>query len=201
MQDAFLGATWAGQVGFSSESLCSLHDLNRRFLDLAGSRADDWQVLSSQLAPLTTVQRAAAAACPYALFDLCFHDGDHWQARFAGAEPWRIADEPVADPEIARFAQLALLFAWHLATTSRLAAQLMLGMSERTVIAFNGVTMARLTELAAGEARFLKARWRDSGLYWGALVHAVSRADAINLRRVQLFGLQLAGAARLSTSV
>lgn len=199
MQDAFLGAMWAGQVGFSAESLCSLHDLNRRFLDLAGSRADDWQVLSSQLAPLTTAQRAAAAACPYALFDLRFHDGDHWKARFAVADPWRVADEPAADFEIARFAQLALLFAWHLATTSRLAAQLLLGMSERTVTEFNGVTMARLTELAAGEARYLKARWRDSGAYWGALVHAVSRADTINLRRVQLFGWQLAGAARLAS--
>ena len=82
MQDAFVGS-WARQPHLSPEMLGSLHDLNHRFLDLIGARAGDWQLsgalelpgdASGQVAPLSAAQRAAAANCPYALFDLRFHD-------------------------------------------------------------------------------------------------------------------------------
>jgi hypothetical protein len=205
MQEAFLSG-WARQPHISADMLRSLHDLNHRFLDLIGAGAGNWCLperlrlpgeVSSQVAPLSAAQRAAAANCPYALFDLRFHDGEHWQARLGGAGHWRVADEAVIEDDTATFVRLALFYAWHVASITKLAAQLLLGMNEQTAAAFRGVTLNCLPALVASEARNLSARWCTSNAYWSALVCAASRPDAARLRRVQLFGLQLAAAARL----
>jgi hypothetical protein len=204
MQDAFIGG-WSRQPSFSVEVLAPLHDLNLRFLDLAGAHAGGWRTsgalelpagASERLAPLTASQRAAAAHCPYALFDLRFHDEAHWNARLHGAAQWRVADDG-APEDAANFVRLALFYAWHVATTTRYAAQLLLGMSERTAIAFRATTLNCLPTLVASEATNLSARFLNSGAYWSALVSAAVRRDENKLRKVQLFGLQLAAAALL----
>jgi hypothetical protein len=205
MQDAFVGG-WTRQSHFSLEMLDSLRDLNHRFLDLVGASVDDWRLsrklelpgdASGLVAPLSAAQRAAAASCPYALFDLRFHDDEHWRARLTKVGHWRVADETMAEDETANFVRLALFYAWHVASTAKLAAPLLLGMNEPTAAAFRGVTLNSLSALVASETVHLTARWCTSDAYWGALVRAASRADAARLRRVQLFGLQLAAAARL----
>jgi hypothetical protein len=205
MQEAFVGG-WAPQPHFSVETLGSMHGLNHRFLDLIGAPAGDWPLpgrlklpgeVSVQVAALSAAQRAAAANCPYALFDLRFHDDEHWRTRLGKAEHGRIADEWLREDDTVNFVRLALFYAWHVASTANLAGQLLLGMSELTAAAFRGVTLNRLPALVAGEVDTLTARWCTSGAFWGALVRAASRADAARLRRVQLFGLQLAAAARL----
>jgi hypothetical protein len=203
MQDALFGS-WARRSHFAG--LAPLHDLNHRFLDLVGSRAGGFrqrdnlrlpEEAAARVTPLTTAQRAAAASCPYALFDLRFHDDDHWRSRLGLAGEWRVADEGAVERDIADFVRLALFYAWHIATTTRLAAQLILGMNEHTVAAFRGVTLNCLPALVASEAANLTARWSDSDVYWPALLYAASRADVTRLRRIQLFGLQLAAASRL----
>jgi len=205
MQDAFVGG-WRRQPHFSLEMLDSLRDLNHRFLDLAGASADDWSLsrklelpgrASGLVAPLSAAQRAAAANCPYALFDLRFHDEEHWQARLTKTGHWRVADETMAEDEWANFVRLVLFYAWHVAATARLAAPLVLGMNEQTAAAFRGVTLNTLPALVASETVHLTARWCTSDAYWSALVRAASHTDAARLRRVQLFGLQLAASERL----
>lgn len=205
MQDAFIGS-WARQPHLSVEMLGSLHDLNHRFLDLIGARAGDWRLpgalhlpaeVSGQVAPLSAAQRAAAANCPYALFDLRFHDTAHWRARLVGAGQWRIADATVVDDDIASFVRLALFYAWHVASTAKPAAELLLGMNTHTAAAFRGARLNGLQALAASETANLTARWSTSGAYWSALMGAASRADTARLHRVQLFGVQLAAAACL----
>jgi len=205
MQEAFVGG-WARQPHFSVETLGSVHDLNHRFLDLIGAPAGDWSTtgrlklpgeVSAQVAPLYAAQRAAAANCPYALFDLRFHDDEHWRTRLGKVDHWRIADESLPEDDTVNFVRLALFYAWHVAATANLAGQLLLGMSELTAAAFRSVTLNRLPALVAGEVDTLTARWCTSGAFWGALVRAASRKDEARLRRVQLFGLQLAAAARL----
>ena len=93
---------WSRQPSFSPEVLAPLHDLNLKFLDLAGAHAGGWRTsgalglpggVSERLAPMTASQRAAAANCPYALFDLRFHDEAHWRTRLRGAAEWRVADQ------------------------------------------------------------------------------------------------------------
>jgi hypothetical protein len=205
MQEAFFGS-WARQPHFAGELLAPLQDLNHRFLDLVDSRAGDWRQADSlrlpgeatgRVAPLTAAQRAAAASCPYALFDLRFHDDEHWRSRLAMTGQWRVADASAAEEDTVAFVRLALFYAWHVAATTRLAAQLLLGMTEHTAGAFRGLTLNCLPALAASESANLSARWSESDVYWGALMCAASRTDATGLRRIQLFGLQLAAAARL----
>jgi hypothetical protein len=197
MQDAFL---WARQASFSAQTLASLHELNHRFLDLAAAHSEscgDLKMSKETAAPIASLPqeaRAAAAACPYALFDLRFYDDAHWRVRLG--ESWRIADAPAVADDVAAFTPLALFYAWHLASTPRLGAQLCLGMAESTAAAFRAASLDRLPALAASEAVHLSARWSTSTFYWTALASAAARGDPRRLRRVQLFGLQL-GAARL----
>jgi hypothetical protein len=205
MQDANVSG-WHRESPVSDGMMGSLRELNHRFLDLAGACSGEWICagrealppdLAGRVAPLSAAQRSAAASCPYALFDLRFQDEGHWRPRLQHGAAWRVADEPAGNRATLDFVQLALIYAWHLASTAKLSAQFILGMDERTADAFGRITINHLPALAAAEAANLSARWRDCGAYWRALVHAASRPDAAGLRRVQLFGLQLAAAARL----
>jgi hypothetical protein len=197
MQDDFL---WTRQGSLPAQTLASLRELNRRFLDLAAAHSDrpgDLQMQKETAAPLAGLSqeaRAAAADCPYALFDLRFHDDAHWRARLA--DSWRVADQAAVAEDVTAFTRLALFYAWHLASTPKPGAQLCLGMAEPTAAAFRAASLDRLPALAASEAVNLSARWSKSTFYWRALAAAAARGDPRRLRRVQLFGVQL-GAARL----
>jgi hypothetical protein len=205
MQDAYIG-NWAPESHLSAEHLNSMRDLNHRFLDLAGARADAWAAagrsgtiagLSLKVAPLSRSQRAAAANCPYALFDLRFEDDEHWQGRLSEAAAWQVAEDPSVDVETIDFVRLALFYAWHLASSAGLAAHLLMGMRSETANAFRRVTVDRLPALVVTEAVNLTARWSGCSAFWSALIGAAARADATVLRRVQLSGLQFAAASRL----
>ena len=205
MQDAYVGS-WAQESHLSTERLESLRDLNHRFLDLTAARANEWvprgealleSSLAAQVVPLSAAQRAAAAGCPYALFDLRFQDDGYWRLRFQNSASWRVADESVVDEDTVGFVRLALFYAWHVASGAALAAQLLLGMNGSTAAEFRRISVNRLPALAVTEAVNLSARWSDCTAYWSALTGAASRADPKALRRVQLYGLQLAAVARL----
>src|SRR5208282_5227896 len=70
--------------------LVSLRELNRRFLGLAGSLGRGTPLL--RVAGLSEAQRAAAANCPYALFDVRFEDEPHWVLRLHTPPAWHVAD-------------------------------------------------------------------------------------------------------------
>jgi hypothetical protein len=193
MQDAFVGS-WAQDSHLIAEVLGSLRDLNHRFLDLAAARTE-WAV--GQVAALSPAQRAAAAGCPYALFDLRFQDDGYWRLRLQASGSWRVADEPGVDDATVGFVRLALFYAWHVASGAGLKAQLLLGMNGNTAAAFRHTPLNQLPSLVATEAVHLSARWSGCTAYWSALTAAAARADPSVLRRVQLYGLQLAAAAWL----
>lgn len=199
MQDAHI---WTPQANFSAEHLASLRDLNLRFLHLASARgAADLrlpQEPAERLAGLSAAQRAAAADCPYALFDLRFGDPAHWRTRLGADASWRIADEPRIDPDVAGFVRVALFYAWHVASTPRLEARLWLGMAGATAASFRSVSLPCLDALVASEAVNLSARWCTSAFYWSALACAAACEDSRRLRKVQLFGLQLGAACLLA---
>jgi hypothetical protein len=194
MLDTFVGG-WAQESHLSAETLGSLRDLNHRFLDLAAARTD-WP--GGRVAPLSAAQRAAAAGCPYALFDLRFQDDGHWRLRLQSYGSTTVADESAVDDETAGFVRLALFYAWHVASAPGLKAQLLLGMNDGIAAAFRRITVNQLPALAATEAGHLTARWSGCTAYWSALTAAAARAEPRVLRRVQLYGLQLAAAARLT---
>jgi hypothetical protein len=171
----------------------SLAELNRRFLDLEWTRAR----LGRGLAGLSAHARAAAADCPYALFDLRFQDGEHWQSRLQPIGTWAVADLPPVDFEAADFVRQALFYAWHCVTSARSSARLVFGMSERTAEAFAATTVSRLAALAPAETRELAVRWGHCERFWSALVTAAERHDDSRLRRIQLSGIQLGAAVQL----
>jgi hypothetical protein len=107
MQEAFIGS-WARESHLSAEILGSLHDLNHQFLDLAAVRAG-W--VAARVAALSPAQRAAAAGCPYALFDLRFQDDGHWRLRLQNLGRWCVADESAVDDDTVSFVRLALFYA------------------------------------------------------------------------------------------
>jgi hypothetical protein len=205
MQDAYVGG-WARESHWSAGILESLRDLNHQFLDLAAARTG-W--VAGQVAALSAAQRAAAAGCPYALFDLRFQDDRHWRERLQSLRSWYVADESAVDDQgdnqaddqgdnsTIGFVRLALFYAWHVASSEGLKAQLLLGMNGGTAVEFRRITVNQLPTLAATEAKHLSARWSGSATYWNALTAAALRTDLRALRRVQLHGLQLAAAARL----
>ncbi len=181
---------WNRESPPTGEMMRSLRELNCGFLELKGVGAD-------RLAALSAAQKTAVANCPYALFDLRFFDDGHWQRRVQSARAWRVADAPPVDDDVAAFAQLALFYAWHVAASARTSARLLLGMHERTAAAFGNITVDRLPALALTESANLAARFRHCESYWSALVEAATSSDRASLRRVQLYGLQLAVAAQL----
>jgi hypothetical protein len=195
MHEAFIG-NWTQQSHVSPTHLTSLRGLNSRFLDLAGTGLLA-QGLARRVASLLPVQRAAAANCPYALFDLRFGDDLYWRERLRTIGTWRIADEPKVQADTVEFVQLALFYTWHLASSTGLAAHLLLGLHGDTAEVFRGIAVDALPSLALAEAPNLTARWSGCSSYWSALIGAAARPDAAALRRVQLSGLQLAAAAQL----
>jgi hypothetical protein len=195
MQHAYIG-DWAQQPHLSVEHRSSMHGLNRRFLDLAGKGVLA-PGLGAQVASLSSSQRAAAADCPYALFDLRFQDDAHWLSRLQTTGTWQIADAPNADEDTVDFVRLALFYTWHLTSSAGLAAHLLLGMHANTADAFRRVSVDVLPALAATEAPNLTLRWSQCHAYWSALISAAARPDPAALRRVQLSGLQLAAAVQL----
>ncbi len=197
MRDAIVGSLSQESL-LSSEIRASVRGLNHRFLDLVASAEPGRSIsLAGKLAPLTSAQRAAAAGCPYALFNLRFEDEVHWRSRLQNAAPWRVEDESFIDDAAANFAQLALFFAWHAAARAGLAAQLLLGMNGGTAAAMRRLSVSNLPALVATEAPNLRPRWSECGAYWSALTGAARRDDPAALRRIQLSGLQLAAAACL----
>ena len=193
--------TWTREAHVPVGMLESLRELNHRFLELICGQAAQWHPmdgeLKRQIAPLSPAQKRAAANCPYALFDLRFHDEAHWQIRLRLERKWVVADDTSIDQGTRDFVRLALFFAWHVAATGKLAPPLLLGMSDQTAAAFRGATIDCLPGLVESEAAHLTARWSGSSIYWRALTGAASGTNATELRRIQLYGLQLAAAARL----
>jgi hypothetical protein len=203
---------WGRENLISAGMLESVHGLNGRFLDLAAAgaarmSAGDWNPearlglpagVSARLSPLSAAQKAAAATCPYALFDLRFRDDDFWRTALESGGRWIVADEQRVSPDVIDFVRLALFFAWHVATTGRLAAEWLLGMNDGTLTTFRAATIDSLPDRAATAAVHLTARWSTCPAYWGALAGAAAHPDPAGLRKVQLYGLQLAAAARLA---
>jgi len=184
--------------------LQSMRALNCRFLELITALPPGWDAprqgldgaIFARIAALSSAQRAAAANCPYALFDLQFHDEAHWHTRLRAPVGF-VAEPTWLGAETLEFVKLAIFFAWHAANTTRFAAPLLLGMHQSTVADFHHASIDRLPALAALEAANLTARWSDCTAYWSALTTAAAEPHPARLKRIQLYGLQLATAARL----
>jgi hypothetical protein len=129
---------WRRNSQVPAELLLSLRGLNYRFLELITALPAAWDsprqglggAIFTQIAALSSTQRAAVANCPYALFDLRFHDDDYWRSRLRAPGGY-VAEPTSVNSETLEFVRLAIFFAWHAANTTRFAAPLLLGMKFR----------------------------------------------------------------------
>jgi hypothetical protein len=174
----------------------SLRELNRRYLGMVACAGVARPL--ARVAGLSPDQLAAAANCPYALFDVRFGDATYWSLRLQSPSMWRIADAPEVGIEAVEFVRLALFYVWHVATSAPLHTQLLLGMPRNVAASFALLTVDRLPAIALAEARHLTPRWHTCDAYWNALIDAAAKPSAAALRRAQLRGIQFAAAARLA---
>ncbi len=202
MQDAFIGS-WARQPQFLgrdarlvARSESPVPGSGRRASRRLAARPERCTARRGVRAGGAAVRRAdgrrrriAPTRCSICAFTTQRIGGRASAERANGASPtprWSMTD-------IAGFVRFALFYAWHVASTARLGAQLLLGMTEHTAAAFRGARLNGLPALAASETANLSARWCTSGAYWSALMGAASRARRGAAARVQLFGVQLGG--------
>lgn len=129
--------------------------------------------VAAKLRPVSDNTLRLLAQCSYALFDLRLGDLEFWQAVRGNHVPETYSASAVPDElmhETQFFTQAALLYAWHVANTRPLAAQLTMAMSHQTVDSFASKSIVSLCE-AAGTARgLLTAIHADNRVFWPDLI-------------------------------
>lgn len=167
--------------------------------------------------------RRRAARCPFLLVDVGLERArcpPWWEApRTASADtrapgaraldtaapaPWRLGvrdrdwpTEPQAFftvPRTVSVAQLVLAYAWHLARSERVAAQVFLGLSARCAEWVAGCTLRQVIQLAESEPQLLEPRWPDRHEAWRELLTAALGTESSALEHFRIRGLQLLAA-------
>ncbi len=196
-------ASWQSGEVLSAALRVSLRDLNVRFLSCMRGLPDE-ELGALGFAPnVTRLLRAIEvesmlliAACPYALFDAAFRQHDYWRMLHSGAvatQPGRATAE--AGPDYAReynaLTEMALFFAWHLATTNALATRLVLGMSAATAAVIRSSTLPAIASAVRGQNRLLRPRWPQRTLFWRRLLAITPQSSFEETSAAQLIGIQL----------
>jgi hypothetical protein len=185
-----------------------LMQLNLHYLQLPTTVTALPETIGRAIDALDDAARVAIAGCLYSLFTLGFNDKERWLLLLATGQGGTTALGPVAlgkvvlgvrdgGPLDAEFAATAVFFAWHLARSDDLAAQVFLTMDGDVTAALRAVPLARLREVAATASQWLRPRWPENRHFWPALVrHACDPAGA-GLRATKLLGHQLLAAESL----
>ncbi|MGH8150875.1 MAG: hypothetical protein ACRETB_13005 [Steroidobacteraceae bacterium] len=211
------GPVWASASWLRAEILDTLAELNEQCLELiceqaAASAPRSGPGLLAELealwGALDMASRRRAARCPFLLVDAGFGR--------AGCRPWRDArgtgapipralgvrdrDWPAAPrafftvPRTVPVARLLLAYAWHLARSERVAAQLFLGMSARCADRVAGCTLRQVIQIAESEPQLLEPRWPDRHEVWRELLAAAIGTETAALERFRIRGFQLLAA-------
>lgn len=190
--------------------LARIHELNRDYLDLLAAEHEygihEGQLqhlpprLHAELAALSSAARAALAAIPYTLYSLGFERVALWrnicepaaQRSPASAGTWQAPAEPgrLQDP----FCEVALLHAWHVMMSSRLAARMLFAMPDSTADLLASLPLGRIRRIATEHPALLMPRWPTNPAFWPDLVCFVAAGDAERLGTAKILGSQLIAA-------
>jgi hypothetical protein len=187
-----------------------LTDLNRKYLEL-GLRADAgadplfaWSVevrREIQAAGPTVIERMAA--CPFALFEICFPSGSPLAGAEPGSELDRVEDPaPVGGQAGTRtaaciaFTHGALFTAWRLADSAPLAARIAFALSPAAELELNDTCPTRIAMLASHPG-IVRARWPHEPRFWERLRNAAQADSSQSLQWAHCFGLCLIDGERL----
>jgi hypothetical protein len=195
----------------SAGVLARIHELNLDYIELLaaehnGGGAIDGQLqhlpckLHATIAGLTPSSRMSLAALPYTLYSLGFEDEKLWRSL---AEPAAVASslsmsERYAQPHSpslqASLCEVALLYAWHVATASPLAARLIYAMPEAVTHRLTAAPLWYVRRLAVHHASLLLPRWPTNPGFWPDLVHFAAAGDQQRLATAKVLGSQLIAA-------
>jgi hypothetical protein len=152
--------------------------------------------VAAALALLPPDALRSLCAAPFSLYSLGFEDEGFWRVaceprgqplaqRYAG---------PSALPLQTRFCEVALLYAWHVASCSALAARMVYAMPDAIAARLASSPLWRLRRIAVEYPALLAPRWPTNPSFWPDLVRFAAANDAARLQMTQLLGNQLIAA-------
>ena len=191
--------------------LARIHELNLDYIELLAAEhnaasASDGQLqhlpckLHAVLAELSPAARVSLAALPYTLYSLGFEDEKLWRAL---ADPAALAtslsmSERYAQPHSASLqaalCEVALLYAWHVATSSPLAARLIYAMPDSVAQRLIAAPPWYVRRLSVHHASLLMPRWPTNPGFWPDLVRFAAAGDHQRLATAKILGSQLIAA-------
>src|SRR5262245_47060240 len=195
----------------SAAVLARIHELNLDYLELLAAErnavdACDGQLqhlpskLHAAIAEMSPAARASLAALPYTLYSLGFEDEKLWRAL---AQPATLAasmsmreryTQPRDASLQASLCEVALMYAWHVTTSSRLAARLIYAMPEAVAERLMAAPPWYVRRLAVHHASLLLPRWPTNPGFWPDLVRFAIDGDHQRLATAKLLGSQLIAA-------
>jgi hypothetical protein len=195
----------------SAAVLARIHELNLDYVELLAAEhnaadASDGQLqhlpckLHAAIAGLSPAARASLAALPYTLYSLGFEDEKLWRAL---AQPAALAasmsmSERYSQPHCASLqaslCEVALLYAWHVTTSSPLAARLIYSMPATVAERLIAAPPWYVKRLAVHHASLLLPRWPTNPGFWPDLVRFAAAGDEQRLATAKVLGSQLIAA-------
>jgi hypothetical protein len=195
----------------SAAVLARIHELNLDYLDLLAAEHNDPPAAGGQLqhlpcklhasiAALPTTARSSLAALPYTLYSLGFEDEKLWRSL---AEPAALAAslpigeryaQPHSESLQASMCEVALLYAWHVANSSSLAARLIYAIPETVALRLTAAPPWYVRRLAVHHASLLLPRWPTNPGFWPDLVRFAAAGDQPRLATAKVLGSQLIAA-------
>jgi hypothetical protein len=194
----------------SAAVLAQIHALNLDYIELLAAEHNvpepQGQLqhlpckLHATIASLAPPARTSLAALPYTLYSLGFEDEKLWRSL---AEPAALASslsmsERYAQPHSpslqASLCEVALLYAWHVATSSPLAARLIYAMPEAVTQRLTAAPPWYVRRLAVHHASLLMPRWPTNPGFWPDLVRFAAAGDQPRLATAKVLGSQLIAA-------
>jgi len=195
----------------SAAVLARIHELNLDYMELLAAErnavdACDGQLqhlpskLHAAIAEMSPAARASLAALPYTLYSLGFEDEKLWRAlaqpaTLAAAMSMRERYTQPRDASLqASLCEVALMYAWHVATSSPLAARLIYAMPEAVAERLMAAPPWYVRRLAVHHASLLLPRWPTNPGFWPALVRFAVADDQQRLATAKVLGSQLIAA-------
>ncbi|HKU16626.1 MAG TPA: hypothetical protein VJQ52_19700 [Steroidobacteraceae bacterium] len=205
------GVPGASAPVLSATMLAQIYETNLDYLELLAAEHNaavggEGQLqylpckLHAALADLAPAARAALAALPYTLYSLGFEDEKLWRTL---AEPAvlaaslsvseRYAQARDTSPQ-ASLCEVALLYAWHVAASSPLAARLIYAMPDAIAHRLTAAPLWYVRRLSVHHASLLIPRWPTNPGFWPDLLRFAAAADNQRLATAKVLGSQLIAA-------
>lgn len=185
-----------------SEASESLVELNVQCLELLSDQAHEQSPHGdpslrqiAQIWPaLDAGARRRAASCPYLLLDAGFSDPTRWR----WFEDRQVNDLPPTPynkfftvPRAAAVTQQVFMYAWHLAQSDDVTAQILLGIPLSCTHLISGCTLPRIHELAEQHPDWIRPRWPGQVKVWRRLLLAAASGEVVALENARMHGLQV----------